>query len=209
LKPTIRNFTLLLLIFLFGGEKLANAQNASVYFGLGTATDSASSQAVNTFGTGTFNTPRMGGLFETLGGDFMFRPKLGFGVETTFQGQKNYAGLNYRPLFYDFNAVYEPVAVTERFVPEFQAGIGAVNLKFYYPQSYCDLFAGCSSSNLYLESSNHFQVHFAGGVKLYVQGGFFVKPQIDVHWVNNFFQFGSGWVPEYSVAVGYTFGRGH
>jgi hypothetical protein len=30
---------------------------------------------------------------------------------------------------------------------------------------------------------------------------------VDVHWVNNFFQFGSGWVPQYSVAVGYRFGE--
>jgi hypothetical protein len=41
-------------------------------------------------------------------------------------------------------------------VPEFQAGLGGVNLKFYYSQQYCDIFAGCSTSNSYLESSNHF-----------------------------------------------------
>jgi hypothetical protein len=34
----------------------------------------------------------------------------------------------------------------------------------------------------------------------------FVQPRFDLHWVNNFFQFGSNLVPEYSVALGYTFG---
>lgn len=99
-KRTIPHIVLLLMVLLFVGNKRANAQNASVYFGLGTATDRANSQPIDTFGTGIpLSPPQMGGLFETFGGDFMFRPHLGFGVETTFQGQRNYAGLNYRPLF--------------------------------------------------------------------------------------------------------------
>jgi hypothetical protein len=148
----------------------------------------------------------MGGLFETIGGDFMFRPHLGVGFETSFRSQSNYAGINYRPLFYDFNAVYQPIS-SGRIVPEFQAGLGGANLRFYLNQSYCDSFGGCSNQNYYLESSNHLQLHAGGGVRLYVKGGFFVRPQIDVHWVNNLFQFGSNWVPEYSAAIGYTFGR--
>jgi len=28
-----------------------------------------------------------------------------------------------------------------------------------------------------------------------------------VHYVKNFFQFGSNWAPAYSVAIGYAFGR--
>ncbi len=80
-------------------------------------------------------------------------------------------------------------------MPEFQAGLGAVNLRFYLNQNFCDSFGGCSNSNIFLESSNHFQLHLAGGVRFYVKGGIFVRPQIDGHWVNNFFQFGSNWVP--------------
>ena len=180
MKPIIRMFALLLL--LLGTVKFADAQNGSVYFGLGSAYDSSTSNISNPF-TGTVsNGPTLGGVFVNLGGDLMFKPKLGFGAEFSFRGdQGGYVGLNYRPLFYDFNA--------------------------YYPQSYCDQFAGCSSSNSYLESSHHFQLHFGAGVRLYVKGGLFVRPQVDVHWVNNFFQFGSNWVPEYSASVGYTFGR--
>lgn len=99
------------------------------------------------------------------------------------------------------------VSTTKRIVPEFQAGLGGVNLKFYTNQQYCDAFAGCSSSNSYLESSNHLQVHLSAGVRLYLKDSLYIHPQADLHWVNNFFQFGSSWVPEYGVAVGYTFGR--
>lgn len=209
MKYTIRALPLLA-ILLFGTIPSMKAQNASVYFGLGTARDSSSGQAIDTFGDGTlFNTPRMGGLFETIGGDVMFRPTFGVGFETSFQTQRNYAGLNYRPLFYDVNAVFQPVIGEHKIVPELQAGLGAVNLRFYYNQSFCDQFGGCSTQNTYLESSNHFQLHLAAGVRFYVKGGIFVRPQFDLRYVNNFFQFGSNWVPQYSMAVGYTFGGSH
>ena len=196
-------------LFMFAtSAQFAKAQSASVYFGLGTAVDSSNGQPINTFGDGTlYNTPRMGGLFETVGGGVMFRPHFGVGFETSFRSQTNYAGLNYRPLFYDFNAIYHPLSDSGMVVPEFQAGLGGANLRFYENQSYCDSFGGCSNSNYYVESSNHFQLHFSGGVNFYVKGGIFIRPQVDVHWVNNFFQFGSDWVPEYSAAIGYTFGR--
>lgn len=196
-----------ILFLLAGSVAIAKAQGASVYFGLGTAVDSSTGEPLDTFGDGTlFNTPRMGGLFETVGGDFMFRPHLGAGFETSFRSQSNYAGINYRPLFYDFNVVYQPIS-SGMIVPEFQAGAGGANLRFYENQSFCDSFRGCSNQNYYVESSNHVQLHLSGGLRLYVKGGIFIRPQVDVHWVNNFFQFGSNWVPEYSAAIGYTFGR--
>ena len=198
---------LTLLLLLVGSTQLAKAQSASVYFGLGTAVDSSNGQPIDTFGNGTlYNTPRMGGLFETVGGDFMFRPHFGVGFETSLRTQSNYAGLNYRPLLYDFNAIYQPLS-SGMVIPEFQAGLGGMNLRYYENQSYCDSFGGCSNSNYYVESSNHFQVHFSGGVRFYVKGGIFIRPQVDVHVVNNLFQFGSNVVPEYSAAIGYTFGR--
>jgi hypothetical protein len=82
-----------------------------------------------------------------------------------------------------------------------------VNLKFYYPNSYCDMFVGCSTSNTFLESSNHFQTHLEAGIRFYATRHFFVRPQIDAHYVNNFFQFGSNWVPEYGASIGWSFGE--
>jgi hypothetical protein len=208
LKNILR-FPLLLIILLFASVRFAHAQEVSAYFGLGTATDSSNGQSINTFGDGVFHpTPRMTGLFTTFGGDFMLNRGLGFGVEYAFRNsQGDYAGLNYRPNFYDFNAIWHPVPISKRVVPELQAGLGGVKLNFYYNQQFCNAFAGCNSSNSLLASSNHFQVHVAGGIRFYVTPNVYVRPQIDVHLVHNFFQFGSDVVPRYSVAIGYTFGH--
>jgi outer membrane protein W len=204
------HFAAPLVLALCFSNPLARAQaNVDVFFGLGTAQASSSGQSIDTFGTGNYvNTPHLGGTFGKIGADLMLTPHFGVGGETDLRfSQSNYAGLNYRPVFYDFNAIYAPVKSFKRIVPQFQAGLGVVNLKFYYPQQQvCDPFAGCSSSNAYLESSNHFQVHVAAGLRFYASRHLFLQPQIDAHYVNNFFQFGSNWVPEYSASVGWSFG---
>jgi hypothetical protein len=196
----------LLFVMIFGGVKFANAQSGDVYFGMGTATDPSTAQTFNTFGTSSvFSTPKMTGLFGMFGAGYMLRPTFGVGGEYSFRfAQGSYAGLNYRPKFYDFNAIWMPLSNSKPVVPEFQAGIGGASLSFYLPQQ-CDQFA-CSSST-FLESSHHFQTHLSAGIRIYVKGGMFIRPQVDVHYVNNFFQFRSNWVPEYTVSFGYTFGR--
>jgi hypothetical protein len=189
----------------------ASAQaGVDVFAGVGTTVLDSSGQSIDTFGDGAlFNTPRMGGAFGKFGGDFMVTPHFGLGAETDFRfSQGDYAGLNYRPLFYDFNGIWLPTAHRcKRVVPELQAGLGGVNLKFYESQSFCNAFTGCSSSNNYIDSSNHFQVHLEAGVRFYVTQHLFVRPQVDAHYVNNFFQFGSNWVPQYGASVGWTFGE--
>ena len=190
-------------------NQFAQAQaDFDVHFGVGTAQASSSGQAIDTFNTGNYlSTPKLVGTFGKVGADIMLTPHFGIGGQADLRfSQGSYAGLNYRPVFYDFNAIYAPLRADKRIVPEFQGGLGAVSLKFYYPQQYCDAFAGCSSSNTYLESSNHFQVHMAAGVRFYLTPHLFVRPQIDARYVNNFFQFGSNWVPEYSASVGWSFG---
>ncbi len=199
----------LFVILLFGGVNLAHAQGVSAYFGMGTATDKSNGQEVDP-PLGDIG-PRMGGLFGKFGADFMFRPKLGFGAEYTFKfSQGNYAGqegLNYRPTFYDFNAIYHPLTGTgRRVVPELQGGLGGVDLKFYATGQSCITTNVCQNLSQYLQSSNHFQLHGGAGVRLYVRGGIYVRPQIDIHWVHHLNEFGSDWVPEYGVAIGYTFG---
>jgi hypothetical protein len=195
-----------LFVLLFGGVQFAHAQGADVFFGLGSATDKSTGQLIDTFGDGNlYPAPALGGTFGTFGADFMFKPTLGVGGEYSFRfTQGPYAGLNYRPKLYDFNAIWMPLSISKKIAPEFQAGIGGATLSFYYPAQ-CDQFA-CSSST-YLESSTHFQAHLSAGLRIYVKGGIYIKPQIDGHYVHNLYQFGSDWVPEYTVSVGYTFGR--
>ena len=189
---------------------LAHAQKFDAYAGVGTAIVSSSNQSINTFSDGNlFTTPGMGGSVGKLGGDIMLTPHFGVGGETDFRfSQTHYAGLNYRPVFYDFNGIWLPTAHRfKRVVPEFQGGLGAVNLKFYVPQTACDSFAGCSTSSTFVESSNHFQVHMAAGIRFYATPHLFFRPQVDARYINNFFQFGSNWVPEYSASIGWTFGE--
>jgi hypothetical protein len=189
---------------------IAHAQSeVDVTLGLGTAQDRSNGQSIDPLGTGTlYPTGAINGVFMKIGGDVMFRPSFGVGVETSFRpAQGDYAGLQYRPLFYDFNGVYKPQLKSKRFVPEFQAGLGGTNVKFYLNQQLCNSLTGCSTSNSYLTSANHLQVHLGGGLRMYVTDHIFVRPEVDAHWVNNFSQFGSNWVPQYGVSVGYTLGE--
>ena len=187
----------------------AQAQwSPDVFFGVGTATASSNGQSIDTFGDGNlYNTPKLTGAFGKVGADFMITPHFGVNGEYDFRfSQGAYAGLNYRPSFYDFNGVWMPTfGHFKRIAPEFQAGLGGVNTKFYESSSSCDSFVGCSSSNQFVESSNHFQFHMEAGLRVYVTSHLFIRPQIDAHWINNNFQFGSDWVPEYGASLGWSF----
>ncbi len=92
-------------------------------------------------------------------------------------------------------------------VPEIQGGIGGVNMRFYYNSQYCDEFAGCSSPIAIWKAQTILTCTLPAGVRFYVKNGIFVEPRVDLRYVHNFFQFGSDLVPEYTVNVGYTFGR--
>lgn len=174
----------------------------------------SSAGPINTLGGGTvYNTPRMGGLFETIGGDFIFFHHFGIGAEMSFRKDRgSYAGLEYHPLFYDVNLVYQPLTIAGRFAPEFQAGVGRAKLSTYYTLQSCyELPQGCSGVNAQANSVTEPQAHVAAGLRFYAYKGIFVRPQVEVRWVQDKFAyyFGSSWVTQYSVAVGYTFHRSH
>ena len=189
----------------------AHAQSGlDVFFGAGTASASSSNQLIDPLSLGTsFTTPRLGGVFGEVGADYMIRPSFVIGAETDFRfSQGAYTELNYRPTFYDFNGIWAPrLRGSKRVVPELEAGLGVAHIGFYLPSSYCDQLVGCSSSNTFIERSNHFQVHLSAGVRLYATSHLFIRPQVDAHWINNFFQFGQSWVPEYGAAPGWSFGE--
>lgn len=220
---------LLLSTLLLGVVNFAHAQGVSPYFGLGSANDSAGT-SVNTVDPVTGNVvtcapgnlfdsltgnceagPTIGGVFGVFGVDFMFRPHFGVNGEYAFRfAQANYlpdAGLKFRPGFYDFNAVYEPIS-GKRVVPVIEAGIGGARIALYETQTVSVTGITNTFSIPAGLNANHFQVHAAVGVKLYVKGNIFIKPQFDIHYVTHLTdQFGRDWVPQYTVAVGYTFGE--
>jgi hypothetical protein len=206
----VRSICLPALALCLGSSIVSAQKGIDVFAGIGTAIDSSSNASIDTFSTGSpFTTPKLAGSFGKFGGDIMITPHFGIGAETDFRfKQAAYAGLNARPLFYDFNLIYAPTAHRfKRIVPEFQGGLGAAKLNFYYPQSVCSAFSGCSTTSTQVDSSNHFQVHMSAGLRMYATNHLFVRPQVDARYVNNFFQYGSNWVPEYGASVGWSFGE--
>ena len=208
------------IILLFGTIGIAGAQGFSPFFGMGSAFDSAgtSSGCPNGYLFDDFSGfcepgPTMGGVFGIFGGDLMLKPHLGFNAEYAFRfAQANYlpdVGLKYRPSFYDFNAVYEPITGTEnKIVPVLTGGIGGARIELYEAESVS--VTGITSNVSYPAgiSANHFQVHGSGGVRFYFNGNLFLEPRFDVHYVRNLNQqFGRNVVPQFMVSIGYSFGN--
>lgn len=210
----------LLLLLLFACVNQASAQGLSAYFGLGSATDGQASdptcpaphQLFDSFSGNCESSPTLGGVFGVFGADFMIKPHFGINGEYSFRfAQANFfpvAGLNVRPAFYDFNAVYQPTSPDSRIVPVIEGGIGGARLTAYLTQQCTVAGFNCTSSYPAGFSANHFAVHGAVGVKIYVSGDIFIKPQFDARYVRNLNQqYGRDFVPEYTVSIGYTFGR--
>lgn len=208
---------LLLSTLLLGSLNVVRAQGVSPYLGLGTGTASAGtstgcppSQLFDNFTGACEPAPTIGGVFGIFGADFMFFSHLGVNGEYAFRfAQAPYlpdAGLKFRPAFYDFNVVWKPFSLG-RIVPVVEGGFGGARVALYATQT--TSITGITSTNTVgAGTANHFQEHFAVGVKLYVTSAIFVKPQFDFHYVPHLTdQFGRNWVPQYTVSVGYTFGE--
>lgn len=217
-----RKHTILIAAFLLyagAGSKLASAQGVSAYFGLGSATDSAGTdptcgvpKEITDNVTGNCEpAPTMSGVFGVIGADFMIKPHFGVNGEYAFRfAQQDYlpdGGLKVRPGFYDFNAIFAPGPSGARIVPVIEGGVGGARLSLYFNQQNCAIPSVCQNFSQVIATANHFQVHGAVGVKIYVKDDIFIKPQFDIHWVHNLDQqYGRDAVPQYTISVGYTFG---
>ena len=219
-KLTISAIPLLFLLLLFN-VKQTSAQGMSAYFGLGSATNSAATSAgcAAHFILDELQptpacepAPTMGGVFGVIGADFMITPHLGVNGEDTFRfAQASYlpaVGINARPTFYDFNLVYQPISGGKHIVPVLEGGLGGSKVSLYFTQQTCAIISVCSTQSGFFASANHFQLHGAFGVKLYVTSNIFIKPQVDAHWVRNMNQqYGRNLVPQFTISLGYTFGE--
>jgi hypothetical protein len=147
-----------------------------------------------------------GGTFIGFNGDVLFHGNLGVQAEVNWRASQTLygGGEPYRPLFYDFNAIY-----AKRFGPRVGAealgGIGAESIRFYSGSYNCDFYGNCSN----YVSSNHFLVDFGGGVRLYAWHNLFVRPEVRLYYVHNNAEFSSGLVARYGASLGYTFGGAH
>lgn len=214
-KLTIRTIPLLSILLL--GSVDFRAQSVSAYFGAGTARDSVGTSTAQGCPAGQLFDglvceagPTMRGLFGVAGVDFMFRPHLGVNGEYAFRFSRAPFlpgdSLNMRPVFYDLNAVWQPLS-GKRIVPVLEGGIGLAKVALYAAQT--TSITGVSNTSSFPAGSdrNHFQLHLAAGLKIYVRGNLFIKPQFDLHYARHLTdQFGRNLVPQYSGSVGYTFG---
>jgi hypothetical protein len=187
----------------------AHAQRLDGYFGMGTTQVGASPYPFVDNNTGeSVPAPHMGGVFGTFGGAIMLKPHFGFGGQVSLRfAQGDFAGFGYRPIFYDFNGIWTPqiYKIEKVIVPEFQGGLGGLNLRFYDPSTYYYDYNSGRYTN-FAGSSNHFQLHAAAGLRFKLKPRVWVRPMVDYHWVRNLDrnEFGSNNVFSYSIAIGFS-----
>jgi hypothetical protein len=146
-----------------------------------------------------------GGTFLGFSGDVLFWHNLGIGAEVNWRASQgngayeNLYGLTYRPLFYNFNAVYSPKLASHAYL-ELVGGVGAMGTHLYECDN-CGIAGGATP----VASSTHFDVDFGGGVKLYVHRGFFIRPEARFYWINNDTNFAGSYATRVGASIGYTF----
>lgn len=177
----------------------AVAQQMDVAFGISTV----QSPAYNNTNVSYPPVSLTGGIYPAISGDFLLRKHLGIMGEISWKASQGLYNQYqpYRPIFWDFGGVYVR-NVAKRAAVEATAGIGAESTRFYTNYLNCG-FTGCTPYS----ASNHFMGQFGGGVKLYVKGGLFVRPEARFYLVNNNVEYTSSRVLRYGASIGYTFGE--
>lgn len=201
MKKTLSFFALLILTLAF--TSFAQAQQFDAAFGFGTV----KAPGATTSGTNSF--PSLsGGLYPSFSGNVILIHHLGFGGEVAWRGsQATYGGaLNnfgivqtYRPILYDFNAVYGRT-FQKKFGADLMAGIGGEDLRFYTPYTTCG-FTSCTN----YVSSNHFAGHFGADLRIYVWGHMFVRPEAHYYVIHNNHEFNNANISRFAVSIGYSF----
>jgi len=179
------------------------AQQLDLAFGVGTITGQPASDGdpLTSVTINHFPQTISGGAYQTLSGDFLFKKGFGIGMAASFRVHENLDIFQqpYRPLFYDFNAVYAP-ELGKRVQGELQGGIGIESIRFYTPFFTCGAFSGCTN----FDSSNHFMTHVGGGLKFYVTESIFIRPEAHFYFVQNNLEFSGPHVQRFGVSVGYS-----
>ena len=198
----MRKFAFVATLFaIFAFADLASAQQADAMLGFGTLLSPGAASC--NFNTGC---PEKGGLYINLGADVIFHRRMGFGFDAAWKAsQGEYGGPGgqpYRPILFDFNGVYQP-KLSKKVGADLMGGIGWQTTRFYgyQPTGNCVYFGAC------YQSSNHFLVDVGGGLRYYVWGHVFVRPEAHYYKVfNNTSDFTSGNIIRVGASIGYTIG---
>lgn len=182
-------------------ETTSFGQQLDAAFGVGTVSELSSSSTTSFPG---LNSPVSlnGGAYLNFSGDYMFyRGIFGVGGELGWRASRlDFQGIPYRPIFYDFNGIFAP-KLAKSVTAELMAGIGGEDVRFYNPAGGCGI--GCTN----FVSTNHFLGHLGAGLRFYVHGNFFIRPEAHLYLVHNNDEFTSGSPARYGVSIGYSFGR--
>ena len=199
-ESAMQNRTIVACLFLcalFLAEGVAHAQQVNAAFGLNAITaPSASSASGNHFPQSV-----RGGLFPSFSGDFIFfKNQIGVNAEVSWRAKRSLsqAFQPFRPIFYDFNAIWAP-RLAKSVQAELLAGIGAQSTRFYQDFLVCNSFS-CTN----FISSNHFMGHFGGGIRYYIMGHLFVRPEAHIYLVRHNVEFSSAHAARFGVSIGYT-----
>ena len=180
--------------------QFAVAQQGDAMFG-GSALLSSGTCDVN-----TGFCPEKGGFYPSVSADVIFKKRIGFGFETAWRGgQASYFGQPYRPIITDFNAIYQP-SLSKKVGLDLFGGIGLQSTRFYgYQPTYsCQALGACFSSN------HNFLVDAGAGIRYYVWGPVFVRPEVHYyHIVNNTDIFSNDNVFRVGASIGFTIGGPH
>jgi len=197
-----RHLAVIALFFVVVTTCAANAQESQqidVGFGVGTLFAPSSSSSNSCLqGMG-------GGTYLNLSGDYIFWHHLGVEGEVAWKASEGlYGGYQpYRPIFYDFNAIYAP-QLGKYAQLELLGGLGGLSTRFYTQNYTCDYFTYTCTNYV---SSNHFMGDVGAAIRLYVHGGLFVRPEVREYFIHNNQEFASGHATRAGVTIGYSFGR--
>lgn len=153
----------------------------------------------------TDGTPKEGGgLYPSVGGDLIFLPHgLGISGQVAWRGSQTlYSGLDVRPLFYNFNLMWQPIPPGVTVRPDFSIGIGAQSLRVYTGTFTCGTFTGCTD---YFTSS-HLLLHAGIGVKVYITDHIFLRPVVDYYNIKNNVEYQVPGAWQAGMSIGYTLG---
>ena len=193
-------------IFLFSSN-FASAQVADAMLGFGTTMGPGADPCTFDSVSGFLNCPEKGGLYPSVAVNVHLIKGLGFNFESTWKAsQGEYGGPGgqpFRPIIFDFNGLYSPKLQSKKVGIDLLGGIGWQSTRFYgyTGTSNCVYFGAC------YVSSNHFLEHVGAGVRIYVHGHFFVRPEAHFYHIqNNTNDFTNNNLVKVGASIGYTIG---
>lgn len=181
-------------------SNFASAQQTDVAVGAGILLSTKNNSASESF----LPPPEKGGLYPSFSIVHIRSNQFGYSGEFTYAYKEHlYNGYQeYRPILYDFNAVFAP-HVANRTDAEIMGGVGGQTVIFYNIYGSCGFSSGCSTHL----NTTEFLFHASLGIRYRFFRHYFVRPEAHLYHIVNNSSFHSDNVFRVGASVGYTFGQ--